>query len=82
MEFEVQREGHESHPTWIAADPEDVLDDLVGEVVIAQTRLGPRPAMVKGMLRTKDGVLCFVKFDYEKEMGSTCWLNLTSLSPL
>lgn len=38
--------------------------------------------MVKGMLRTKDGILCFVKFDYDKEMGSTCWLNLSLLSPL
>lgn len=82
MEFEVQREGHADHPTWIAAEPEDLLHDLVGEVVMATTRLGQRPAMVKGMLRTKDGILCFVKFDYDKEMGSTCWLNLSLLSPL
>ena len=81
MEFEVQKEGHQDHPSWTAADPDDVLHDLVGEVVTAQTQLGERPCLVKGMLRTKDGILCFVKFDYDKEMGSTCWVKLSSLSP-
>lgn len=82
MEFEVQREGHCDHPTWTAAEPDDLLHDLVGEVVQVQTRLGTRPAMVKGMVRTKDGVQCFVKFDYDKGMGSTCWVSLSALSPM
>ncbi len=49
---------------------------------MAESQLGQRQVLVKGMLRTKDGVLCFVKFDFEKEMGSTCWVKLSSLSPL
>lgn len=82
MEFEVQRERKSSHPTWTAADPEDTLHDLVGEVVMAETKLGPKPVLIKGMVNTEHGILCFVRFDPDKEMGSTCWLNLSTLSPL
>lgn len=81
MEFEVQREGHANHPTWTPADPADVMQDLVDTVVICQGRIGPKPVLVKGMLRTKDGILCFVKYDHEKEFGSTCWVSIDRLSP-
>lgn len=82
MEFEVQREGVGGLPAWTAADPDHVLTDLVDMVLMCESRIGPQPVLVKGMLRTDDGILCFVKFSHEKELGSTCWVSVDTLSPM
>ena len=82
MEFEVQREGEAGRGVLAPAEPEDVMDDLVGTVAMCESLQGPKPVKIKGMLRTNDGILCFVKFDYDKEMGSTCWVNVSRLSPI
>lgn len=49
-------------------------------VLTCEGRLGPKPVLVKGMLRTRDGILCFVKYDHTKEFGSTCWVSIDRLS--